>query len=274
MGLMDNGGDNGMVMPVAPMYGGGYGGGFGNGFGCDGWWILLLFILLGGNNGWGNGFGANGGGTTYVANDVQRGFDQAALTSGINGISTSLCNGFSNVQQSLCNGFAGVNQTVSNGFAQAEISNNARQMADMNQQFALQSQLAQCCCDNRLATSQTQNIIQNEGNATRIADANNTRDILTAFNSGVQSIKDQLCNYRDEQKDETIANLRQELLFARGQASQVAQNAAIINGVYNRLNECPVGTVPVFGEQPIFTCPTNVGNGNFGCGCGCNPVVA
>lgn len=50
MSLYEEG--TGMVMPVAPMYGGGYGngGGFGNGgFGGDGWWILLLFILLGGN---------------------------------------------------------------------------------------------------------------------------------------------------------------------------------------------------------------------------------
>lgn len=47
MSLYEEG--TGMVMPVAPMYGGGYGngGGFGNGFGGDGWWILLLFILLG-----------------------------------------------------------------------------------------------------------------------------------------------------------------------------------------------------------------------------------
>lgn len=264
MSLVNENGNTGMVMPVSPMYGGNYGGGFGCGFGNDGFWLIFLLLLID-NNGWGNGYGGNG--TTYVANDVQRGFDQATLTNGINGISTAICNGFADVQQSLCNGFAGVEQSA-----------NARQIANMNQAFNTQTamlqgfnqlgnQFSNCCCENRLATAQTQNIIQNEGNATRFADANNTRDLLTAFNSGVQSIKDQLCSYRDEQKDETIANLRQELLYARGQASQVAQNSAIINGVYNRLNECPVGTVPVFGEQPIFTCPTNVGN-SFGCGCG------
>lgn len=36
MALTDEGGSNGMVMPVTPMYGGGNGG-FGNGFGGDGW---------------------------------------------------------------------------------------------------------------------------------------------------------------------------------------------------------------------------------------------
>lgn len=142
MSLSDNSNASGMVMPVAPMNG--YGnGGYGGFLGGDGLWFIVLLLIFA-NNGWGgNGFG-NGGGTTYVANDVQRGFDQATLTNGINGISTGLCNGFSAVQQSLCNGFAGVNGAISNGFAQAEIANNARQMADMNQQFALQSQLAQC----------------------------------------------------------------------------------------------------------------------------------
>ena len=134
---------NGMVMPVTPMNGNGYGG-YGNGFlGGDGLWFIVLLLIFA-NNGWGgNGFGG-GNGTTYVANDVQRGFDQAAVTGGISGISTAVCNGFANVQQSLCNGFAGVNGAISNGFAQAEISNNARQMADMQQNFSLQSQLSQC----------------------------------------------------------------------------------------------------------------------------------
>ena len=122
----------------------------GNGlFGGEGGgaWIFLLFILFlvcgWGNNG--NGFGNNGGGypnTTYIANDIQRGFDQSTLTTGINNISTGLCNGFAGVQQSLCNGFAGVNAGMANGFAQAEIANNARQMADMNQTFGLQTGLS------------------------------------------------------------------------------------------------------------------------------------
>ena len=48
---------NNMVMPVAPMYGGGNMGGFG-GFGGDGWWLILLLLCF--NGGWG-GFGGFGG---------------------------------------------------------------------------------------------------------------------------------------------------------------------------------------------------------------------
>ena len=72
-----------------------------------------------------------------------------------------------------------------------------------------------------------------------------------------------MCADKIDAKNDEIAQLRQEVLYARGQASQVAQNANIINGIYDRLNQCPVGTVPVYGEQPIFTCNNN------GCGCGC-----
>lgn len=294
MALTDENG-NGMVMPVAPMYGGGNGG-FGNGFGGDGWWILLLFLLLG-NNSWNNGgyagggYGAGGGLYPWMnqSNQINDGFRDQMLNDNI----TSIRDGVNGISTQLCNGFAGVNAGVANGFAQAEISANARQIANMNQAFGAQtammqgfnqigSQFADCCCENRLANCQTQNIIQNEGNATRFADANNTRDLLTAFNNGIQSIKDQLCEYRNDQKDETIANLRQELMFSRGQASQVEQTAQLlannnaqtaifqqglnneVDALYNRLNNCPVNTVPVYGRTPIFQCNNN------GCGCGCN----
>lgn len=247
-------------------------------WGGDGFWIILLFILLGGNNGWGNGYG-NGGGTTYVANDVQRGFDQAAVTTGINGISNAMCNGFSNVQQSFCNGFAGVNGAISNGFAQAEISNNARQMADMNQQFALQSQLASCCCENRLATAGLQNVIQTEACADRQAVTNalfdvtaqgnaNTTALMTAMNNGFQSIRDQMCNDKIAAKDDLIAELRQRVTMqdlAASQATQtgqlIADNAAQTQYVVNRIAPYP---------QPAYIVSNpNLGVNNCGCGCGC-----
>ena len=136
---------------------------------------------------------------------------------------------------------------------------------------ATQAQLAQCCCDNRLATCQTQNIIQSESAATRFADANNTRDIIQSQSNGTQAILDKLCQLELDAKNDTISQLRQELLYAKGQASQDVQTAVLrqgqeaeVDALYNRLNNCPVGTVPVYGRQPIFNCSQNAG-----CGCGC-----
>lgn len=87
--------------------------------------------------------------------DVQRGFDQASIMGALGDLNVGQVNGFANAQQAMCSGFNGVTQAVSNGFAQSEISANARQMADMQQNFAtqtaltqslnaLQAQLAQC----------------------------------------------------------------------------------------------------------------------------------
>ena len=275
MALTDE--NSGMVMPVSPMYGGGSG--FGNGFGGDGWWILLLFILLG-NGAWGNSFGGGWGGGNELypwmnqSNQINGGFRDQMINSNIDSIQS----GINGIQTQLCNGFAGVNSTVSNGFAQAEIANNARQMANMNQIYGLSSQFADCCCENRLASCQTQNIIQNEGNTTRFADANNTRDIIQSQTNGTQAILDKLCQLeldgvkaQVEAKNDRIAELTTQLNMANLAASQTAQNAFISKGfsdevdaLYNRLNSCPVPTTPVYGRTPIFTCQNN------GCGCGCS----
>ena len=206
--------NNGMfTMPVAPMYGNGFGNGFNDG---GSWWILLLFILLGG---WGNGFGGYGGnGAMFVDTGVQRGFDQAALMNGITGVGNNVVSGFGDTATNLCGGFAGVTAAINNGFNQAEIAANARAMSDMQQMFSLQQQLAQCCCDNRLATCQTQNIVQNEGSSTRLAIQNQT-----------QSILDKICSLEIEAKNDKIGDLERQLSMAALQASQVAQTAEIIS---------------------------------------------
>ena len=285
MALNDESG-TGMVMPVAPMYGGGYGmmngGGFGGFGGDNGWWIVLLFILLAGGRGWGGfGGGYGDGGTVVVDNNggaVQRGFDQAAVMSGVNGIQSSI----SDVQTALCNGFAGVNATVNAGFANAETAANARQIANMQTAFAGQTamiggfnniaaELANCCCENRLGTADLKYTIATENCADRAALSDGVRDIIAAQNAGIQSIKDQLCADKIDAKNDLIAQLRQELLFARGQASQDVQTATLragqvaeVDALYDRLSSCPVPAMPVYGMTPIFNCNGN----NGGCGCG------
>ena len=203
-----------MNMPVMPAN---YGGGFGGDFGGSGWWIILLLLCLGG--GWGNGFGGfgNNAGAGFVGADVQRGFDQSAIMTGVSGIQNAITSGFGDVQNALCGGFAGVNANISTGFAQAEIGENARQMANMQQMFGLSSQLSQCCCDNRLATCQTQNIVQNEGAATRLAIQQQTQAIL-----------DKMCQDDINRKDEKILELQNNLNMANLAASQTAQTATIL----------------------------------------------
>lgn len=217
---------NGMVMPVSPM--GGFGGGYGNGFGDNGWWIILLFVLLGG---WGNGFGGygNGGGVGFVDSSVQRGFDQSAVMNAITGVGNNVVSGFGDVQTALCGGFAGVNAGIANGFAQAEIANNARQIADMQQEFALQSQLASCCCENRLGTADLKYTIATEACADRAAVTNALENVIANQTANTQRILDTLCADKIDAKNEQIMALERQLAMANLAASQTAQTAEIIS---------------------------------------------
>lgn len=304
------GDNNGVAYPYPVYANNGFGGnGFGNG---DGSWIwLILILVLFGNNGWGNGnggFGGNGFNNEYawlsngqkeIMQNTTNGFDSLQLgnqisdiANSVNGINTQLCNGFAGVNQNLCSGFAGVNQTVSGGFSNAEIAANSRQMANMQQAFNnqlstlqgfnnLSSQFADCCCENRLATCQTQNIVSNEANATRFADANNTRDIITNATQNTQAILDKLCQLeldgvkaQLDAKNDRIADLQRENLMKDLAASQVAQTAdlrtsqaTVANQLVSELRSCPIPSQPVYGNQPIFTCN---GNNNYGCGCNGN----
>ncbi len=258
-------GNEGMVMPVSPMYGGN-GSGFGSGFGDgSGWWILLLFILLGG---WNNGFGGNGNSTPYVVgNTVQDGFNQAALTSGIG-----------DIQSALCNGFAGVNSNVANGFAQAEIADNSRQIANMQQSFAnqtamssgfnaLQSQLASCCCESRLSSANLQNVIQSENCADRSAISDGIKDLLVASNNNTQRILDQLCSDKIDAKNERIADLERQLTMANLSASQNTQTQTLLADNFAQTSALEQYLAPVPRPAYIVQNP-NCCAQNVGCGCG------
>ena len=263
MALTDEGG-NSMVMPVSPL--GGYGNN-GYGFGGDGWWIILLFLLVGAN-GWGNGFGGGyGGGAGYVDSSIQRGFDQSAVMSGISGLTSAVTSGFGDVQTALCGGFAGVNSNIANGFAQAEIAANARQIADLQQNFALQSQFADCCCENRLGIADLKYTVATENCADRTQSMENTRDIIEAGNRNSQAILDKLCALELDGVKAQLAQAERENLGLQNQLNMAAMQNGMNNEVdalYNRLKNCPVPSMPVYGTTPIFTC-----NGNNGCGCGC-----
>ena len=227
---MTDGNGLNLSMPVAPT---GFGGGYGDGmFGGNGaWWIIILLAVLGWGNGFG-GFGNNGAGYGLGA-DMQRGFDQSAIINGINGIQGS----------------------VTNGFAQAEIAANSRQMADMNQMFALQSSMQNCCCENRAATADLKYTIATEACNNRQALADSTQRIL-----------DQMCNDKIDAKNEKIADLERQLTMANLAASQGAQTAAILanNEAQTAALERYLAPTPI----PAYVVQNPNCCSNYGCGCG------
>lgn len=285
------------VMPVAPMYGNGYGSSFGS-FGGDFWLILILLFAFGG---WGGGFGGGFGGgwgnidTLYPwmnnQNNIASGFQNQALNTSINGLQNSITSGFGDVQlgiaginQNICQSTNGITQAVANGFSQAEIANNSRQIANMQTAFAQQTamnqgfnslgvQVAQNGADARLANRQTQNTIQSEASATRMADATNTRDIIDSQTKGTQQILDKLCALELQSVQNQLAQaqrdnvgLQNQLNMANLSASQAQQTAQIQDNIIGELRSCPIPSMPVYGSQPIFTCPQNI-SPSYGCGC-------
>lgn len=272
-------GNNGYAYPVYPMMGGFGGSGFG-GFGGDSAiWLIVLLALIWGNNGNGNGFfGGNNSfdnGYAWLSNgqkeimaNTNNGFDTLHLSNQIEGVR----DGIYGLSNQLCNCCADMNSTVSNGFFNAEIAENSRQMANMNQMFGLSTQLSTASADNRLGIANLNSTILSENCADRAALADGLKDVLINQTANTQRILDQLCNDKIDAKNEKIADLERQLDMADLRASQVAQNAFISQGfanevdaLYNRLSSCPVPSTPVYGRTPIFTCPAN-----NGCGCGYN----
>lgn len=280
MALTDGENGNGFYMPVAPAYNGGFGNG-NNGFGGDWAWIILLLLLGWGNNGngFGGGFGGNSDfpwlmtGQQNINANTNSGFRDAMLNDGI----TSIRDGIGNLSTQLCNCCGDMQMALANGFAGVEQGANARQMADMNQAFAAQtamaqgfnnlgSQLAECCCENRLGIANLGSDLAREACADRAAVTDGVRDIIANQTAGIQTILDKLCSQELEAERRENANLRTQLNMANLQASQTAQtgriladNAAQTVALEQYLNPVPV---PAYVVQNPNCCPQN--------NCGCN----
>ena len=210
---LDGTGSN-FVMPVSPSDGG-----FGFGGGEGGMWLILLFILLIGGGGFG-GFGGNNGLYPWMnqTEQINNGFRDQTLGATIGNVSNGVTSGFGDIQTALCGGLAGVNASIANANTASMERSFAAQTAVAQDFNALQAQLAQCCCDNRMATVQTQNIVQSEGAATRLAIQNQTQQIL-----------DKLCAQEIENLRAQNVNLQNQLNMANLAASQTAQSQYIVD---------------------------------------------
>ena len=274
-------------VPMVPMYGnyGGNGGGGDFGFGGNGmgaWWLLVLLFAMGG---WNNNRGGNsdssilpyllmnnnnngGGNDCSCGNQIQRGFDQQAIISGIGGVQSSVINGNAANQQSLCTGFAGVEQNAT-----------ARQMANMQQMFGLSQQFSQCCCDQKLAAAENRALILSENCEDRNALNNGIRDVLINGNNNTQRIVDtvgagfdridqKLCQLeldgykRDlDRANARIIALENAAARANDRAAILADNAAQTATLENYLNPP---------ARPAYVVPNPNGCNcgyNYGCGC-------
>ena len=225
-------------------------------WGDGGWWVLIiLFALFGGWGGY--GFGGNGGGgytaTAATQADIQRGFDNSAVISKLDGITNGLCDGFYAVNNGMLTGFNTIQQAI-----------NADTVAGMQNANAIQSQLANCCCETREAIQGVNfNMAQNTC-ALQNTMNNNTRDIIDSQNAGTRAILDYLCQ-------DKIATLQAENNDLRLAASQDRQNALLTtamtaqtNHIISAVNPSPIPAYQV--PNPNTYIPYGCGC-NTGCGC-------
>ena len=228
----------------------------------DGSWLWFLIVVFAIFGGWGNGFGGFGGGTNGgVGSEIQRGFDNQAVVSKLDGISNGLCDGFYAMNNSMLTGFNGINTNIMQTGYGIQQAVNADTVANMQNTNALQSQLANCCCETREAIQGVNYNMATNTCALQNTMNNNTRDIIDSQNAGFRSILDYLCQ-------DKIATLTAENNDLRRAASQNRQNALLTstmaaqtNQIINAVNPAPI---------PAYTVPNP--NAYYGCGCntGCN----
>lgn len=142
------------------------------------------------------------------------------------------------------------------------------------------TQLAQCCCDNRLATANLTSTVLSENCADRQALSDGIRDLLqnqtantqaliNTTNAAVKGVMDKICQLELDAKNDKISDLQNQLSQARFDASQVAQtqrllldNQAQTSALEQYLNPAPI---PAYVVQNPNCCP----NQNYYNGCGC-----
>ena len=237
------------------------GNGNNNGWGAEGswlWFIIVIFAIFGWG-GFGNGFrgnGMNGG----VGSEIQRGFDNQAVVSKLDGITNGLCDGFYAVQ----NGMNGINTNIlQTGFG-IQQAINADTVANMQNTNALQSQLANCCCEIQRQIERgfadTNYNMATQACETRQAIADSTRQVI------------------DFLTQDKIATLTAENNDLRRAASQDRQNALLTTAmtaqtsqILDAVRPTPVPAYPAASPCGLGNWSPNVlANGYYGNSCGCN----
>lgn len=230
----------------------------------DGSWLWFLIVVFAIFGGWGNGFGGFGGANGGVGSEIQRGFDNQAVVSKLDGISNGLCDGFYAMNNSMLTGFNGINTNIMQTGYGIQQAVNADTVANMQNTNALQSQLANCCCETREAIQGVNYNMATNTCALQNTMNNNTRDIIDSQQAGTRAILDFLTN-------DKIATLQAENNDLRRAASQDRQNALLTTTMAAQTNQIIDAVrptpVPSFPASNLYGYAYNGCGCNTGCGC-------
>ena len=237
----------------------------------DGSWLWFLIVVFAIFGGWGNGFGGFGGGINGgVGSEIQRGFDNQAVISKLDGLSNGLCDGFYAMNNSMLTGFNGINTNIMQTGYGIQQAINADTVANMQNTNAIQSSLnnmsaqnASCCCEIQRQIERgfadTNYNMATQACETRQAIADSTRQVI------------------DFLTQDKIATLTAENNDLRRAASQDRQNALLTTTMTAQTRQIldPVRPTPVPAYPAASPCglgnwsPNVLANGYYGNGCGC-----
>ena len=225
----------------------------------DGSWLWFLIVVFAIFGGWGNGFGGFGGGINGgVGSEIQRGFDNQAVISKLDGLSNGLCDGFYAMNNSMLTGFNGINTNIMQTGYGIQQAINADTVANMQNTNAIESSLnnmsaqnASCCCEIQRQIERgfadTNYNMATQACETRQAIADSTRQVI------------------DFLTQDKIATLTAENNDLRRAASQDRQNALLTTAMTAQTNQIINAVNPT--AIPAYVVP----NPNaYAYGCGCN----
>ena len=229
----------------------------GNGFGGWGGGILgflagILFGGLWGGNGWG-GFGGNGAAGMYANDSATRDL----IIQGINGnreaiatLSSTLHSDLGDVQSALSTlsvGLANVGAQV--GMSSLQVV-NAIQSGDAS----LSRQLCECCCENRLLTTQSgyENRIQTIEQTNQLGSQadRNTRSITDAIAAQTTLITKEFCDLKEREMQDKINSLTAANTTLKSQIDNAAQTVAIESYVASLVNPVISDVAAIKAAQP------------------------
>lgn len=252
--LPENGNGNGNVgLPFSiPVNLGGYGN-FGGGFGYgmngvfDIFALALVASMFGGwgNGGFGGGFGNNNAAAGYIANQLNNDSGRELLMNAITSQGEAGRAATQNLATMIGQDFNLVNNAVST--VQSALSNLALQQAVSVPQIinsiqsgdaSLSRQLCECCCENRLLTTeqgyQAQIRTIEQTNQLGSQADRNTASIVGAINALQTNITKEFCDVKEREMQEKINTQSDIITQLRGQIDNANQTAAI-TGYVNSL---------------------------------------
>lgn len=231
--------NNNMGPMMAAMNGGGFGGNMGA------WWIIIILAVL-----WNqNGFGRNGQNTDAILSALNGDTGREMLLSAINGNGTAISQLAATLNCDV-NQLGSTLSTIQQGICSVgnQVGLSGQQVINAIQQgnSTIASQLAQCCCDNRLLTTQ-------QGYESQLRTVEQTGILGGKIDNQTTVINDKFCQLEMRDMQSKIDALQEEKSTLLAQISNANQTAAIQNYIAGVVTPLAQDVAAIKAAQPSTT---------------------